>query len=139
MRNQYYLIPLLLILILSSCKVNQRKNGEKTGRWIYKDTIMGILSESRGRYKNGFEVGTWKDYSSNRLLSKKKYKDSICYTTEYHSNGKIRAIGVSKMIADSTNIHWFLSGEWKFYDNDGILLGTKTYEKGEPILETYIE
>ncbi|MDR6969231.1 antitoxin component YwqK of YwqJK toxin-antitoxin module [Flavobacterium arsenatis] len=139
MKRFYYLFPLLFVLLFSSCKINQRKNGEKTGRWIYKDTVMGIPSKSKGRYKNGFEVGTWKDYLSNRLLTKRKYKDSICHTTEYHANGNIRAIGVSKMIVDSTTIHWYLSGEWKFYDNDGVLLGTKIYEKGEPILETYTE
>ena len=86
-----------------------------------------------------YEVGTWKDYIGKELNSKRKYKDSICYTTEYHKNGKIRAVGISKMISDSATIHWFLSGEWKFYDNDGVLLGTKIYKKGEPILETYHE
>lgn len=100
---------------------------------------MNVTSESRGRYKKDFEVGTWKDYIGKELNSKRKYKDSICYTTEYHKNGKIRAIGISKMIVEDQHLHWFLSGEWKFYDNDGVLLGTKIYEKGEPILETYTE
>lgn len=139
MKNIYYSLPLLFLLIFSSCKINKTKNGEKTGKWVYKDSILNISSKSKGRYKNGFEVGTWKDYLGNRLQTKRKYKDSICYTTEYHDNGKIRAIGISKMIADSTTIHWFLSGEWKFYDSEGVLLGTKIYEKGEPILETYTD
>ena len=139
MKNIYYLLPILFLLIFSSCKINKTKNGEKTGKWVYKDSILNISSKSKGRYKNGFEVGTWKDYLGNRLLTKGKYKDSICYTTEYHDNGKVRAIGISKMIADSTTIHWFLSGEWKFYDSEGVLLGTKIYEKGEPILETYTD
>ncbi|MFY0483223.1 hypothetical protein ACI6PS_11510 [Flavobacterium sp. PLA-1-15] len=139
MKNIYYLLPILFLLIFSSCKINKTKNGEKTGKWVYKDSILNISSKSKGRYKNGFEVGTWKDYLDNRLLTKRKYKDSICYTTEYHDNGKVRAIGISKMIADSTTIHWFLSGEWKFYDSEGVLLGTKIYEKGEPILETYTD
>lgn len=120
-----------------SCKINQRKNGLKTGRWIYKDTIMSVISESKGRYQRDFEVGTWKDYIGERLITKRKYKDSICHTTEYHKNGKIRAVGVSKMIVEDKNLHWFLSGEWKFYDSEGVLLGTKMYEKGNPITETY--
>ena len=137
-------IRILIIVIccfctLSSCKINQRKDKMKTGRWVYKDTFMGITSISKGRYKKDLEVGTWKDYIGKELNSKRKYKDSICYTTEYHKNGKIRAVGISKMISDSATIHWFLSGEWKFYDNDGVLLGTKIYKKGEPILETYPE
>ena len=70
----------------------------KTGRWVYKDTFMGITSESKGRYKKDFEVGTWKDYIGNKLNTKRKYKDSICYTTEYHKNGKIRAFGIQKWL-----------------------------------------
>ena len=139
MKNIYCLVPLLFLLIFSSCKINQTKNGEKTGRWIYKDSILNIVSKSKGRYKNGFEVGTWKDYLGEGLITKRKYKDSVCYTTDYHHNGQIRAVGISKMITDSTTIHWFLSGEWKFYDSEGVLLGTKIYEKGEPILETYTD
>lgn len=130
---------LILTLTLTSCKINQRKNGAKTGRWIYKDAFLNSVLKSKGRYKNDLEVGTWKEYTNKRLTAKHKYRDSLCYTEEYHRNGKIRAIGISKMIADSTTIHWFLSGEWKFYDKDGVLLGTKIYEKGEPILETYTE
>jgi len=137
MKKIYCLLLLLFLLVFSSCKINQTKNGEKTGKWVYKDLIINISSKSKGKYKKGFEVGTWKDYLGNRLLTKRKYKDSICHTTEYHKNGKIRAIGISKMIIDSTTIHWFLSGEWKFYDSEGVLLGTKIYEKGEPIIENY--
>jgi len=128
---------LYFIFMFSGCKINQRKNGEKVGSWVYKDELMGITSESKGRYKKDFEVGVWKDFVGKRLVTKRKYKDSICYTTEYHNNGKIRAVGISKMIVEDANLHWFLSGEWKFYDSEGILLGTKIYEKGEPIVETY--
>lgn len=130
---------LCVFCLLSSCKINQRKNGEKVGRWVYKDTFMGVTSESKGRYKKDFEVGTWKHYVSEKLVSKRVYKDSICYNTEYHNNGQIRATGISKMIIDNENLHWFLSGEWKFYDSEGVLLGTKIYDKGEPILETYTD
>ena len=58
----------------------------KTGRWIYKDTFMSVTSISKGRYKKDLEVGTWKDYIGKELNSKRKYKYSICYTTEYHKN-----------------------------------------------------
>lgn len=120
-----------------SCKINQHKNGLKTGRWVYKDTFMSVISESKGRYKKDLEVGIWKDFVGESLITKRKYKDSICHTTEYHKNGQIRAVGVSKMIVEDKNLHWFLSGEWKFYDSEGVLLGTKMYEKGIPVTETY--
>jgi antitoxin component YwqK of YwqJK toxin-antitoxin module len=134
-----FFVTLSCICLLSSCRINQRKNGEKVGRWVYKDTFIGISSESKGRYKKDFEVGVWKNFVSKRLVTKRKYKDSICYTTDYHSNGEIRSFGISKMILENGKLHWFLSIEWKFYDSEGILLGTKIYEKSEPILETYTE
>ena len=135
-------IKILVIAIcisFASCKINQRKNGLKTGKWVYDDKLLDVSMKSKGRYKNDFETGTWKEYIGNRLISKKKYKDSICFTKDYHDNGKIRAIGVSKMIVEGNTIHWFLSGEWKFYNSEGVLLGTKIYEKGTPIQETHIE
>lgn len=137
--TRIFLTVLVCSSVLASCKINQRKNGIKEGRWVYKDTVLDVIAVSKGRYRNGFEVGTWKDFLGKNLNTKRKYQDSICYTTEYHKNGKIRAIGISKMIVDSTTIHWFLSGEWKFYDSEGVWLGTKIYEKGEPILETHVE
>jgi antitoxin component YwqK of YwqJK toxin-antitoxin module len=135
--TRIFAAALCLFCLLSSCKINQRKNGEKVGHWIYKDTFMGSTSESKGRYKKDFEVGKWRHYVGEKLFSKRVYKDSICYTTDYHKNGVIRSFGISKMILEEGNLHWFLSGEWKFYDSEGVLLGTKIYEKGEPTFETY--
>ena len=139
MMNFSKMVILLFCLSFVSCKINQRKNGLKTGKWVYDDKLLNVSMKSKGRYKNDFETGTWKEYVGDRLTSKKKYKDSICYTKDYHKNGKIRAIGVSKMIVEGNTLHWFLSGEWKFYDSEGVLLGIKVYEKGMPILETYTE
>lgn len=98
---------------------------------------MSVTSESKGRYKKDLEVGTWTDYIGERLISMRKYKDSTCHTTEYHNNGQIRAVGFSKISVDSTGLKWLSTGEWKFYDSEGILLGTKMYKKGIPITETY--
>lgn len=122
-----------------SCKINQRQNGLKTGKWIYEDSLMNIVIKSKGRYKNDFETGIWKEYVGGKLISKHKYKDSICLIKEYHNNGKLRAIGISKLITEGKTLHWFLSEEWKFYDSEGVLLGTKIYDKGTPIQETYTE
>jgi hypothetical protein len=122
--------------MFSGCKINQKKNGEKTGRWMYKDNVLNEVIISKGRYKHDFEIGTWKEYSNKKLISKKRYKNGICYTTDYHLNGKIEAKGISKLEIDSTTTHWFLSGEWKFYNEKGAYLGSKFYDTKAPIATT---
>lgn len=124
-----FILAFLCTCLLSSCKTNQRKNGEKTGKWIYKDHVSDGVLISKGRYKHDFEKGTWKEYNDKKLLSKKRYKDGICYTTEYHFNGKKKAEGISKLEKDGKNLHWYLSGEWKFYDEKGKYIASKFYEK----------
>ena len=127
---------LIFSIVLSGCKINQKKKSEKTGRWIYKDNVVDEVIISKGRYKHDFEIGTWKEYSNQKLISKKRYRKRICYTTDYHSNGKVKAKGVSKLEIESTTAHWFLDKEWRFYDDNGTYLGATTYEKGTPISTT---
>lgn len=98
---------------------------------------MNVISESKGRYKKNLEVGVWKDYVGEKLISTRKYKDSTCYITEFHNNGQIRAFGFSKLTVDSTKTDWVLTGEWKFYDSEGVHLSTKMYEKGIPVQDEY--
>lgn len=118
--------------IFTSCKINQRKNGEKIGRWIYKDRIADGTIVSKGRYKSDFETGTWKEFNNKKLVSRKKYKDGICCTTDYHLNGKKSAEGISQLEIEGKNLHWYLFGEWKFYDEEGKYLGSEFYEKSIP-------
>lgn len=131
-----FILVFFCTCLLSGCKTNQRKNGEKTGNWIYKDHVSDGLLISKGRYKHDFEKGTWREYSNKKLVSKKRYKNGICYTTDYHLNGKKMSEGISKLEIDSTNMHWFLSGEWKFYDENGTYLGSQFYERGTPVATT---
>lgn len=134
--KQKFIVSLAFTSLLFSCKINQKKNGEKTGRWIYKDNVVDEVIISKGRYKHDFEIGIWKEYSNQKLISKKRYRKGICYTSDYYSNGKVKARGVSKLEIDSTTTHWFLSGEWKFYNENGDYLGSKFYDKGTPIATT---
>ena len=126
-RNSLLLI--ICICLLTSCKTNQRENGEKTGRWIYVDQVLDDKIISKGRYKHDFEIGTWREYSNKKLISKKRYRNDICHTTDYHPNGKKRAQGISKVELDRTKLHWYLLGEWKFYDEAGNYIDSKFYSK----------
>ena len=136
-QNQYAIIIILLCISLTSCKINQTKNGLKTGKWIQKEKFMNIESVATGRYKKGDKTGTWKEFMSDRLLSKEKYKKNSCHVIKYHNTGKIQQIGFSKKFIIESKIEWLPTGEWTFYDSEGVLLGTKIYEKGIPIEEIY--
>ena len=136
-QNQYKIILLLLCVSLTSCKINQTKNGLKKGKLIHNEKFMNIESSATGRYKKGNKIGTWKKLMSNRLISKEKYKRYSCHVIKYHNTGKIQQIGVSNKAIINSKIVWLPTGEWKFYDSEGILLGTKIYEKGIPIQEIY--
>ena len=136
-RNHIKTLIILACISLVSCKVNQTKKGLKTGKWIQNVNFMNIQSSEIGRYKKGNKVGTWKQFMSNKLLSKEKYKKNSCHIIKYHNTGKIQQIGVSNKVIIGAKTEWPPTGEWKFYDSEGILLGTKIYEKGLPIEEIY--
>ena len=136
-QNQYTIIIILFCISLTSCKINQTKNGLKTGKWIQTENFMNIESVATGRYKKGEKIGTWKEFMNDRLLSKEKYKKNSCHLIKYHNTGKIQQIGFSKKEVIESKIEWLPTGEWIFYDSEGVLLGTKIYEKGIPIQEIY--
>ena len=76
-QNQYKIILLLLCISLTSSKINQTKNGLKTGKWILTEKFMNIESSATGRYKKGEKIGTWKEFISDRLTSKERYKKIV--------------------------------------------------------------
>lgn len=133
----YKIVLLLLCVSLTSCKINQTKNGLKTGKWIQNEKFMNTTSITTGRYKKGDKTGTWREFMSDKLLSKEKYKKNSCHIIKYHNTGKIQQIGVSNKALMNSKTEWLPTGQWKFYDSEGVLLGTKIYEKGIPIQEIY--
>ncbi|MBK0370691.1 hypothetical protein [Flavobacterium agrisoli] len=130
---------ILLLQLFGSCKINQTKNGLKTGKWITEETFFNTVSKSIGKYKKGEKKGTWNYSYKDRVTLTEKYKKDICFIIEYHNTGKIRATGQKKKYKDSIKSEWLPTGEWKFYDSEGVPLGTKIYDKGIPIQETYTE
>lgn len=135
-------IKMLLLffgLLVAGCKTNQTKNQERIGKWIYKDTVNGIVYKSKGRYKKGIEVKTWKQFANGKCIKKEVYKNGICHTINYFQNGKIASIGQTKMIETKENVHWYYFGDWKFYDKNGKMTFLKKYENGELINEQEIQ
>ncbi|MFN3753123.1 hypothetical protein [Flavobacterium sp.] len=133
--NWKFLSFLMLMVLFSSCKINKTINHDRVGKWVYKDTVNGILYKSKGRYKKSIEIKTWKHYENRKLVKTEKYIDGICHIKTFDHKGRITSTGQSMMVEEQDGTHWYIIGEWTFFDKNGNVIGIKKYEKGELISE----
>jgi hypothetical protein len=82
------LTAILLMLLISSCRINQTQNNLRQGKWIETTTLDSvndktIVFKSVGYYKKGEPVKKWKYYRDQKIEKKEVYKKEICYTTFY--------------------------------------------------------
>jgi antitoxin component YwqK of YwqJK toxin-antitoxin module len=134
--NRIILITSALILITSiwSCKtkINQTKNNLQVGKWITTDTL-DYLYITKGRYRKGKPKGTWVYIYNGKIDRKEKYRKGKCLTTFYHKNGKILRKGYTKLDENKEESHWYYSGKWNYFDENGQPTRTNFYEKGKLI------
>lgn len=97
--------------------------------------MNGISYKSKGKYKKGIEVNSWRYYANKKRIKKEKYKNGICYVTTYFENGKTESKGKTKLAITDTETHWFYFGDWLFYDKNGQLISVKSYVAGELVNE----
>lgn len=126
---------LLLVLLLGSCKTNRTVHHERVGKWVYKDTVNGILYKSKGKYRKSLEIKTWKYFENGQLVKTEKYSGNTCHVKTYDAKGRITSIGKSIIVEKDNEIHWFLCGDWIFFDTNGKIIGIKKYENGELVSE----
>ncbi len=129
----------MLFLLGCSCKTNKTVNHDRVGKWVYKDTVNGILYKSKGRYKKSVEIKTWKYYENRKLVKTEKYSNGICNIKTFDHKGRISSTGQSIMVEEKDGTHWYIIGDWIFFDNKGNIIGIKKYEKGELISEETIK
>lgn len=138
---KFKIIPKIVFITfcfsLTSCKINQTRNGIKQGKWIEIKNFMTIQSSTVGRYRKGNKTGKWKSYSNEKIVTEEKFKKNSCHIIKYHNTGKIQQIGYSKKVMIGKKAEWLPTGKWTFYDSEGVVLGTKIYENGMPIEEIY--
>lgn len=131
-------ILILLVILLQSCKTNKTINHHREGKWVYKDTVNGVLYKSKGRYKKSVEVRTWRYYENCKLVKKEQYANGICHIKTFDHKGRITSTGQSMMVEEPDGTHWYIIGEWTFFDKNGKVIGIKKFEKGELISETIV-
>jgi len=139
--SRYFIWFAGIIVLQASCKVNTYKNGVRSGGWVFRDTIDGVVIKNKGKFKNGVECKTWKYFQNTQLVKKEKYTDSIADVWEYHANGKIKFHGKTTITLHSKNkiIHWFYNGEWRKYNESGKLILVQMYDTGQLVTETPIQ
>ncbi|TDS62065.1 hypothetical protein [Myroides indicus] len=126
-----YLTIILLLLLFTSCRVNQKKYGEKVGRWVFKTTIDKDKDVHRGRYdQKGFQKGTWRYRLNGKIYKKEQFNNKVAYVTEYHKNGTIAALGQTRLEIVGDGLHWYYFGSWFIYNTKGELTDVKHYELG---------
>lgn len=127
------LIYSILVLVLQGCKVNQRENGQKVGKWVYKALIQDSLHEiSKGKYdKQGFQKGVWKTKVNGKLYKKEIFKQPDIQITYYYPNGLIKQKGQAKIIYTTESSHFYYHGNWFNYDTQGKITQVKNYKYGK--------
>lgn len=131
------LVPIFAALLLASCS-NRTVSGLKQGYWKQKDTVNGIVYESKGRYKKGLPVGKWIYKSDGKLTKKERYKGEDCYVELYGSTQKLERAGNAKLAVEGNDLHWYYVGDWITYDVFGKPIFIDTYYRGELVGEKEI-
>lgn len=132
------IILFCFVILISSCKINQTIDHHREGKWVFKDNVNGILYKSKGRYSKGRESKTWKYFENRRLVKTEQYQDTLCHITTFDEKGKVSSKGKSIILEEKDGTHWYLTGDWFFFDEKGILIGIKKYEKGILLSETEV-
>lgn len=136
---RHFIISISILFLLLACKakpINQKVNKEREGLWIEQYEQDSAKYKSIGTYRKGDPVKRWRYYLDNKIIMKEKYKDDYCIRTKYHQNGKVQSKGRTKLVMEGKNMHWFYTGDWKFFDEKGQLISVKKYDHGKLISET---
>lgn len=118
-------LSFLILFLVLSCKINQKKNGVEVGKWKYVSGTKTERSLITGRYdKYGQEKGVWKYYNNDTLFRSEKYFYPYSVDVLYHKNGKISQIGKSY----TTKKTWTKIGTWYKFNEEQKLTDSITFE-----------
>jgi len=137
--NWRLLTFLMLLVLISSCKINSTVNYNRVGKWVFKDTVNSVVYKSKGRYKKSIEIRTWRYFENRKLVKTEKYSNGICHIKTFDQKGRITTTGQSMMVEEKDGTHWYITGEWTYFDKNGKIIGLKKYDKGVLITEEEIK
>lgn len=130
----------LALLFLSACqpKINRFKNKQEHGLWVYYKDSTQTTFLTRGRFKNGVQVGKWIYNSPNGIKERTEvYRGKKIKIKHFHSNGKIQVKGKARIVVDQKKLHFYYYGPWYYYKEDGKLEKTVWFENGQRTKEIH--
>ena len=138
LKRLLFSITVLFVFLFTGCKTNRTINHHREGKWVYRDTVNRILYKSKGRYRQSKEIKIWKYFENRKLVKTEQYSDTICHITTFDQKGRIASKGQSIIVDEKDGTHWYVTGDWIFFDAKGKIVGIKKYKKGELLSETAI-
>ncbi len=137
-----FLTVLAIIIFSTSCdtlKINQYKNHQQNGCWVYYTDNSKTKILSKGKFKNGTQVGKWiyntTDGEKDRI---EIYRGEKIKIKHYHPNGQLALAGKANIVLEEKGLHFYYYGRWKHYLPNGKLQKISFYEKGKSIKENFI-
>ncbi|WP_026464909.1 toxin-antitoxin system YwqK family antitoxin [Adhaeribacter aquaticus] len=121
------------------------KNNLHHGKWKYKEYINNKRSlMSIGRFDHGKQVGNWKYfYQSGNVRMTEHYTwhgdKRLVDITYYHENGQISNIGTAWIEDLEDKIHYYWTGDWKYFEKDGTPIKTVSYANGQAVKTIYTD
>lgn len=130
-----------LFLVMMSCaprKINVTKNQQPIGLWISYADSSKTKFFTKGKFKDGVQVGKWIYNSPNGNLERIEiYKGENITIKEYQDNGKLALKGKAKIVNEEKKLHFYYYGKWNYYFENGKLQKIGWFEKGNLIKEDY--
>ena len=119
-------------------KINQIKNQQQHGLWIvYTDSTHKAFI-TKGRFKNGVQVGKW-IYNSPKGVKERVeiYRGKKIKIKHFHINGKTAVRGMARIVIEQKKLHFYYTGPWHYYLENGHLEKTVWFENGLRTKEVY--
>ncbi len=138
---QHFLTFLGIIFIfLSAChpKLNQIKNQQQHGLWIVYTDSTKTAFLTKGRFRNGIQVGKWIYNSPSGIKERTEiYHGKKIKTKHFHPNGKTAVKGKARIVVEQKKLHFYYTGPWYYYLENGDLEKTVWFENGIKTKEVY--
>jgi hypothetical protein len=137
LRSALPLIATCLVL-LCSCKINQLKKGQEHGLWIYYKDSTHTTFLTKGKFRNGIQVGKWIYNSTDGIKERTEiYRGKRIKIKHFHSNGRTAVKGKARIVVEQKKLHFYYTGPWYYYLENGDLEKTAWFENGQKVKEVY--
>src|SRR4051812_34287950 len=130
----------IVLLFLQAChpKINQVKNQQQYGLWIVYTDSSKTKILTKGKFRNGTQVGKWTYNSSTGIKERTEiYRGKRIKIRHFYPNGKTSVKGKARIVVEERKIHFYYTGPWYYYSENGVPEKTAWFENGQKVKEIY--